>query len=507
MANISVSQAGVTKLLKNLKSGKAAGPDQIRPIVLKELRHEIAEIITALFQKSLSSGEVPSDWTKANVCPIYKKGDTSNPANYRPISLTCILCKALEHIVASQLSSHLSSNNILYELQHGFREKRSCETQLIELTDHLVKNISAGKQTDLILLDFSKAFDKVNHHKLLYILQEYGVSSQILNWTQSFLLGRSQTVVLDGGVSTEVPVTSGVPQGSVLGPLLFLVYINQLPESISKSQVRLFADDTAVFLTINSKYDCVSLQKDLDTLQVWEKAWDMEFNPSKCQVLHITRNKTVIKHKYYLHGQVLESVSEAKYLGLNLSSDLCYNQHISRITSTANKSLGFIRRNITTTNEKVRTLAYKSLVRPQVEYASTIWSPHTKSNIHKVEQVQRRAIRWVKNSYSPHLSVTAMQNELGWRSLEYRRLDARLIMFYKIIHNIVAIKLPPYIQTPNRFTRHMHPLSFRQVRVNSDYQKYSFYPHCITLWNQIPCHIAALTDLDQFQRAVLELQY
>ena len=227
------------------------------------------------------------------------------------------------------------------------------ETQLIELTDHLVNNIAQGKQTDLILLDFSKAFDKVNHQKLLFLLQEYGASPQILKWSHSFLIGRSQTVVLDRETSTEVPVTSGVPQGSVLGPLFFLIYINQLPSSISDSEARLFADDTAVYLTINSLSDCLTLQQDLDSLQVWERDWDMEFNPSKCQVLHITRNKNVLKHKYSLHDQVLVSVPDAKYLGLDLSLDLSYNKHISRITTSANKTIGFIKRNITTKLRKL----------------------------------------------------------------------------------------------------------------------------------------------------------
>ena len=373
MSDIVISKAGVLKLLSKLKPNKAAGPDLIRPIVLKELRNEISTVVTILFQKSLSSGIQPSDWTKAFVNPIFKKGDSSDPANYRPISLTCILCKTLEHIVASSLSSHFNTHNILFDLQHGFREKRSCETQLIQLTDFLVKNISSGKQTDLILLDFSKAFDKVNHLKLLHILEEHGVSDQIINWARSFLIGRTQTVVLDGDKSTEVPVTSGVPQGSVLGPLLFLIYINDLPSTVS-SQIRLFADDTAVYLTISSLSDAQSLQKDLERMEVWEKEMDMEFNPSKCQVIHLSKNKKIIKHQYRLHGHILEAVSSAKYLGLDISSDLSFNTHISRITTNATKTLGFVKRNIPSSNQKIKELAYKALVRPQLEYASSIQS-------------------------------------------------------------------------------------------------------------------------------------
>ena len=201
----------------------------------------------------------------------------------------------MEHIIASNISKHLNKHNALYELQHGFREKRSCETQLIQLIlwsviEDLGRQLTLGKQTDLVPLDFSKAFDKVNHLKLIYKLSCFGVKGNTLNWIQSFLIGRTQTVVLDGESSNEVPVTSGVPQGSVLGPLLFLLYINDLPENI-QSQVRLFADDTAMYLTVSNLQDSQVLQTDLESLQHWEQTWDMEFNPNKCQVLHITRSK------------------------------------------------------------------------------------------------------------------------------------------------------------------------------------------------------------------------
>ena len=189
------------------------------------------------------------------------------------------ILQVMEHVIASNISRHITQHNILYELQHGFREKRSCETQLIELVEDLARRLTLGKQTDLILLDFSKAFDKVNHLQLLYKLSTFGITGNTLKWIEAFLIGRSQTIVLEGESSKEVPVTSGVSQGSVLGPLLFLLYINDLSENI-KSQVRLFADDTAVYLTVSSAYDSQILQSDLDTLQHWERTWDMEFNPS-----------------------------------------------------------------------------------------------------------------------------------------------------------------------------------------------------------------------------------
>ena len=230
--------------------------------------------------------------------------------------------------MASNLTAHLNLHNILYDLQHGFRQKRSCETQLLQLVEDLGKQFIKGNQIDLVLLDFSKAFDKVNQLKLLFKLSQHGVKCNTLYWIRSFLLGRTQAVVLEGERSPEAPVTSGVPQGSVLGPFLFLLYINDLPQNI-QSQVRLFADDTAVHLTVTSSEDANTLQADLDTLQEWKSTWDMEFNPSKCQVLHITRSRQPLQSQYTLQGQFLESVDSAKYLGVNITQDLNWNHHIN----------------------------------------------------------------------------------------------------------------------------------------------------------------------------------
>ena len=205
------------------------------------------------------------------------------------------------------------SHNLLYDLQHGFRSKRSCETQLVTLIEELMWNSLAGSQTDLVLLDFSKAFDKVNHQKLLLKLHLYGIRGPSLKWIQAFLSGRTQTVVLENEKSDTVPVTSGVPQGSVNGPILFLIYINDLPDR-TRSKVRLFADDTAIYLTVSSLQCAQILQQDLDQLHEWILQWDMEFNPSKCVVIHVTRAKTPVPSKYLLHGQILESVGGSKYI-------------------------------------------------------------------------------------------------------------------------------------------------------------------------------------------------
>ncbi len=224
-----------------------------------------------------------------------------------------------------------------------------------------------------------------------------------------------------------------MPQGSVLGPLLFLIYINDLPEHVSSSKVRLFADDTAIYLSLTCASHSAHLQHDLNELDKWESLWDMSFNPSKCQCIHITKRRTVIDTHYLLHSTQLESVTSAKYLGITFSNDLTWNNQIDNITKKENQTLGFLRRNIKVHSEPLKSTAYKTLVRPQLEYCSSVWSPHTETAINQIESVQRRAARWVKRDYTRTSSVTEMMSSLQWRPLELRRIDQRLIMFYKII--------------------------------------------------------------------------
>jgi len=265
------------------------------------------------------------------------------------------------------------------------------------LVDDLLRNLENRKQIELILLDFSKAFDKVNHSKLLYKLNLYGVKGKNVDWIKGFLSNRYQQVVIYGEKSTSIPVTSGVPQGSVLGPILFLVYINDLPGH-TKCTTRLFADDTAVYLSFQNISDHRTLQDELNSLEWWEQTWDMAFNPDKCQVIQITHAREPIPTSYTLHGQLLEIVDQAKYLGVDFSSKLSWGPHINHITNKANRTLGYIRHNIKTKNQKIREAAYKTLVRPQLEYASSVWSPHHKDKIHKIETIQCRAARWTINN-------------------------------------------------------------------------------------------------------------
>ena len=254
MPEIQVTVPGVEKLLTKLQPKKAAGPDNLPSCILKEYATEIAPALTCIMQKSLDTGVLPEDWRCANISPVFKKGDRTKASNYRPVSLTSICCKLLEHVIHSNIMDHLEQHQILCKEQQGFRSKHSCESQLILTIHDLAEALDNRKQTDVIIMDFSKAFDKVAHHRLLHKIHHYGIQGNTFKWISSFLQERKQRVVIGGDNSQWVHVESGVPQGTVLGPLLFLLFINDLPNNI-KSSVRLFADDCVLYTTVENSED------------------------------------------------------------------------------------------------------------------------------------------------------------------------------------------------------------------------------------------------------------
>ena len=278
--DLTINIEGVEKLLSGLNPSKASGPDEIPCRLLKELSHELAPVLTAIFNQSLNSGILPKVWSKAFITPVFKKGSRCEPENYRPVSLTCVSCKILEHIICKHIRLHLERHEILTPLNHGFRSKFSCETQLLLTLQDLLGARDTKIQIDLAILDFSKAFDTVPHERLLGKMKFYGINGPILQWTAAFLENREQCVMVDGAKSKPTRVESGVPQGTVLGPLLFLLHINDLPGVVS-SQVRLFADDCLMYRPIRVRDDQVSFQQDLLALERWGDTWGMRFNAKK----------------------------------------------------------------------------------------------------------------------------------------------------------------------------------------------------------------------------------
>ena len=494
-----INTKGVEKLLSQLNPSKASGPDQIPCRILKGLSEELAPVFCALFKQSLDTGILPSLWSQAYVTPVFKKGQRCLPENYRPVSLTCVSCKLFEHIICKHIRNHLDHHGILTPLNHGFRSKHSCETQLLLTVQDLMTCRDQKTQIDMAVLDFSKAFDTVPHDRLLGKLAFYGITGPVLNWTTAFLKNREQRVVVDGEQSKSAAVDSGVPQGTVLGPLLFLLHINDLPNVVN-SQVRLFADDCLMYRPIRSVADQVLLQQDLSALERWGDTWGMRFNASKCNIMRISRARNPITRFYSLCGQVLLEVDTAKYLGVNLSAELSWSPHVSGVCSKANSTLGFLRRNLRKCPPSLKETAYISLVRSTLEYAATIWDPHLSSDISSIEKIQRRAARFVKGDYNTFTSVTNMLKELGWQQLEDRRRDLRLALMYKIVHGLVAVPVDSLnLEPKDKRTRANHRHTYKHLSPKTDPVKFFFTNRTIPAWNALSASAAEAPSVESFK--------
>ena len=516
--SIRIDPSGVEKLISNIKPHKASGPDDIPNLVLKNCSKALAPGIAVLFQKSIDTGELPKDWKDANVTPVFKKGDKHLAENYRPVSLTSVISKLLEHIICHELHAHFDKNNVLTNVNHGFRTGYSCETQLTITTDDFTKNSENGIQTDVAILDFSKAFDTVPHQKLLHKLSCYGVKGSLHSWIKSFLCHRQMKVLVNGESSQETEVLSGVPQGTVLGPLLFLVHINDLPDSV-QSSVRLFADDCLLYRQIRSNKDQEILQNDLKNLEIWANNWGMRFNAKKCYILSIT-NKGIQKF-YELNSCILKEVDHNPYLGVILSKDLKWETHTDQICKKANSALGFIQRNLKKCPPECKKTAYVALVRSTLEYAAVVWDPFLEKDIAKIEKIQRKAARFIKNDYKSRSPgcVTKMLQDLDLKPLKDRRKEKRLCFLYNIQKgDVPAIDPTEYLipikpkrkikaktfsdcETQNLVKRHqnLHSKCFQLPKSNTTTYKNSFFPRSISEWNGLEDTVVIAPSAEVFK--------
>ena len=503
IGDISMDLNGIKKLLQNLNPKKAGGPDNIGCRILKELAVEFAPILVKIFQFSYDTGEIPACWKNANVAPVYKKGPVCTAANYRPVSLTCICCKLMEHVVVHHMRAHLDSYKAFSSLQHGFRSKFSCETQLlITIQDLIYSQDNQHSQIDIGVLDFSKAFDVVSHKRLRSKLRLYGINGKCAQWVDSFLSGRSQQVVVDGVKSATAPVISGVPQGTVLGPLLFLIFINDMPSVVDPgTKIRLFADDCLVYRTINSIDDQIQLQHDLDALSEWGKQWGMRFNASKCNIISSANYKIPLIKFYQLDNIVLYHVEAAKYLGILLHNSLSFDAHIRNLINRSNSKLGFIKRNLRGCPSALKRSAYLALVRSGLEYGAIIWDPFYKAQSRSIELVQNKALRWI-NGLSPfdQTSIKKLLLDTGLDSLEARRRDARVTMLFKIVHGLVAITTDELgLEAADSRTRASHRHKFREKGSRTNMSKFSFVSRTVPDWNRLPATAAEAESLEIFK--------
>ena len=334
---IEINQYMVLKAIDKLNVSKAPGPDGIHSRIIKECKESFSSAFTIIFNKSLHEGILPSQWKQANVKALFKKGKRTQCSNYRPVSLTSIVCKLFESIIRDHIVYFLEENQLISSHQHGFRSGHSCTTQLLELMEDFTDFYEMEIPFDCIYLDFAKAFDRVPHQRVLTKLYNIGIRGHLLNWIRDFLYGREQRVVVNSKFSEWTKVVSGIPQGSVLGPTLFTIFINDLPVDII-SNIKIFADDTKIYSGV---HNCNIVQEDLNKLTQWSNKWLLPFNIDKCTVLHY--GKANPSNNYVMNDITLPTSSSIKDLGITFRDDLSFDEHISKITSTANSRLGIIK--------------------------------------------------------------------------------------------------------------------------------------------------------------------
>lgn len=456
----------VKKILDRLDQYKVSSPDNLPAIFYKNLSASICLPLSILYNKSLAEGKHPALWKVSFVTPAFKTGNRSNVENYRPISILCTISKVLERIIFDRLYEHVKMH--IVRPQHGFVPGKSTITNLLEYINFIVESISNGGQVDTIFTDFSKAFDKVSHNLLLQDLENYGVKGIYLNWFSSYLVGRSQYVIIGSTKSDGIIPTSGIPQGSILGPLLFLIFINGLPTIFKSSFSSLFADDHKLSKKINDVYDCIALQADLDLLSEWCKNRLLELNITKCHALSITYKPSKVDFNYTINGENTTAVSVKKDLGVDFDQKVKFNQHIHNVTRKSYQMIGFIFRNSKFfTNPQSLLKLYYTYVRSRLEYCCSVWNPQYSKYIDQIERVQKKFTRllyyrfnWFKPDYKTRLK------QLGMLSLETRRIQMDEMLLYNIVNGKLNTTLSSLItlNRPQRLTRNP-PIFYLQAPI------------------------------------------
>lgn len=398
--DINITEEVVCKKLKKLDINKSYGPDRVPPVVLQKLADVLTTPLTIIFQNSLEQGKVPLDWKRANISALFKKGKRNQPDNYRPVSLTSIPCKVMESVIRDHLLEHLEMNKVISNKQFGFVKGRSTTSQLYTVMEDWTRAIDDGVQVDVAYTDFMKAFDKVPHERLLLKLESFGICGKVLQWLRTFLTNRKQRVIVNHEESKWEPVSSGIPQGTVLGPICFILYINDLPLDVD-SDMYLFADDTKIYRKITNVQDALKFQEDINRMEEWSNKWLLRFHPDKCKVMTVGKAKNVSDYQMKFRtetGEVnhhLSRVSSEKDLGVKIDESLSFEDHIYEKIKKANSIMGIIRRTYLHLDEETFCLLYKALVRPHLEYGNAVWAPYKKKLITAIEKVQRRATKQI----------------------------------------------------------------------------------------------------------------
>lgn len=472
--------------LNGLKTDRGPGPDNIHPLFLKNCSFVLSRPLQIIFNESLKQGHFPGFWKTSFVVPIHKTGDKSDVRNYRPISILNVIPKIFEKLVSRYLTSTLST--VIIGEQFGFCPRKNTELNLLTYSHSVLEALEGGSEVHSVYTDFTKAFDRVPHTILLNKLRTLGISGPLLGWIRTYLLDRTQLVKANNFLSREVSVSSGVPQGSHVGPLLFNIFINDISDCFLSSKFLLFADDLKLFRTVVTSEDCQLLQDDLNRFTQWCHNNGMELNVSKCKLMKFSRLRHQINFNYLINGEILSSVANISDLGVTLDPALSYREHTSNIVSKSLMMLGFIKRNskefLTITSLKI---LYCSLVRARLEYASSVWNPLYANNVHRLERVQRKFLHYINFKFfnNDDFHYESLCRRLNLLPLSIRRRNRDLDNLFKILNSLsdcpdLLAEIGLY--APTRMTRNRYTFNVSFHRTN--YVAHSFIPRSAALANR-----------------------
>ena len=516
LEKIEITKEKVLAAISGIKQDAAPGPDEIPPKVIYELREELAGPMTSLFRKSMETTKIPDEWRDATIAPIFKqKGSRSDPGNYRPVSLTNVVGKIMERIVKNELTAHIEMNRLMSDSQHGFRSGRSVQTNMVDFLNSTTKWIDEGRSFDVVYLDFSKAFDKVCHRRLLVKLMEWGVMGEVLQWIGDWLSGRRQCVRVEGEYSSWEDVISSVLQGSVLGGILFNIFIDDIDETVDKqalitklAAIAKFADDTKVARVTETEHDAQEMQKIIDGLSRWAKKWGMEFNAGKCKVMHFGNHNP--RAKYFMDGLELGESSEERDLGIRIADTLKPSRQCAVAAKAAHFSLSQIQRSFHFRRKRDLVPLYKTFVRPRLEFGVAAWCPWTETDIQCLESVQRRLVRLLSDvtgkGYEEKL------RDAGLTTLKERRERGDAIEVFKTLRHINNVEAERWFQVIGEDARPLrsntcigedgerrkeHVLEVE--RSSLEIRRNFFVVRAAKAWNEIPEKVKEATTTNCFK--------
>lgn len=507
---IDITLDSVMAVLSELDVSSSMGPDELHPHLLKSCKVELAYPLWLIFRTSLDTTTLPSIWKRSFIVPIFKKGTRHDPLNYRPVSLTSVCVKSLERILCKFIYDYATSNNILCNEQFGFRSGRSTEDQLLLTYNDISYAIDLGNNVDLILFDFSKAFDTVCHDILLDKLRKLGITGKLLGWIREFLKSRVMNVVVDRQLSRPCDVVSGVPQGSVLGPLLFLLYINFLTHNIS-SRTKIFADDLKLYISVETnslhavQFNMASCQRDIDSLHKVASSWGLSMNTNKCVVVKFQRRPMDLSGLpasgiYYLNDTPIPVKDSAMDLGVNVDSTLKFHQHIHNIVQKAGGMAQNLLKSTVNRDASFLIPLYVTHIRPILEYCSAVWNLGYITDLNLIESVQRR---WTRNIRGmEHLNYSQRLKALDLYSVRGRLLRNDMVKYWQIFHGFCAI-VPEdmFVNTPLVTTRG-HQYKVAHIRTELEIRKRFFNVRGISLWNSLPQHIVSANSVSAFKASL-----